>query len=368
MPEEQHNIIGNQINEPVMQEAINNQRRSYKKISQIDTERFLSYYHGNSVTIKNAASRYEIPYQNAKKIIKKYNDSLNENIAIDRPGRGRPKMVTPEIIRHVETCVEENPGITLKNLKEKVNERSNMHLSKSTMDNILHTLLITLKKSSLVLDRVNSPEIILQRKEYARLFINEAPQDKTFCIFIDESGFNYHMRRERSRSRQGTRSSVIVPTVRGRKQTLIIASNQNSIIHSKLITDRTCNGMIFKEFIEELLTILNNNEIYNNAWIIMDNAQIHKIRETRNLIEISGNRLVFLAPYSYMLNPVENIFSKIKAIVRNSMTLEFNANNEINLQTLINDAINQITRQDCCNYVLNMMQNVALALQEHHFQ
>ncbi|KAK6029774.1 hypothetical protein OSTOST_04110 [Ostertagia ostertagi] len=50
----------------------------------------------------------------------------------------------------------------------------------------------------------------------------------------------------------------------------------------------------------------------NGAWLIMDNAKIHKTEEVRRLLDDTPYQLKFLSPYSYMLNPAENVFSKIQ--------------------------------------------------------
>ncbi len=127
------------------------------------------------------------------------------------------------------------------------------------------------------------------------------------------------MRRDRARSRRGNRVSITIPTIRGRMQTLIIAANQDKILHQKLISETTCSGEQFTIFIQELIINLNANNNFRGSWLIMINAQIHKVRSARDFIGNSGYHLAFLSPYSYMLNPVENIFSKIKSLVRGTM-------------------------------------------------
>ena len=48
----------------------------------------------------------------------------------------------------------------------------------------------------------------------------------------------------------------------------------------------------------------------------MDNLSSHKRARTGELIESAGAELVFLPPYSPDLNPIENVFSKIKQLLR----------------------------------------------------
>lgn len=75
---------------------------------------------------------------------------------------------------------------------------------------------ITLKDSRKILDRVNSENTSQLRFEYASFFLENAPEDKNKCIFIDESGFNLHLCRSKARYRAGQRAYVTIPAVRGR--------------------------------------------------------------------------------------------------------------------------------------------------------
>jgi transposase len=54
----------------------------------------------------------------------------------------------------------------------------------------------------------------------------------------------------------------------------------------------------------------------------MDNARVHCPRELGPICTQDGCSVKFLSPYSYMLNPVENIFSKVKNYVRNCLSRE----------------------------------------------
>jgi transposase len=51
-------------------------------------------------------------------------------------------------------------------------------------------------------------------------------------------------------------------------------------------------------------------------WVIMDNLATHKVAGVRQAIERAGARLVYLPPYSPDFNPIENLWSKVKQILR----------------------------------------------------
>ena len=97
----------------------------------------------------------------------------------------------------------------------------------------------------------------------------------------------------------------------------------------------------------------------------MDNAQIHKMQSLRVIVERSGHVLKFLSPYSYMLNPIENAFSKIKAVARRVLS---NPDNNLELNGVIQQGVNEITESDCANYFIHIMNNVAIAAVKGTFE
>lgn len=50
--------------------------------------------------------------------------------------------------------------------------------------------------------------------------------------------------------------------------------------------------------------------------VVLDNLTAHKSADARTAIETAGARMLFLPPYSPDLNPIENAFSKLKAMLR----------------------------------------------------
>ena len=69
------------------------------------------------------------------------------------------------------------------------------------------------------------------------------------------------------------------------------------------------NGLIFQMYVKECLA----PELRPGDTVIMDNLGSHKSRAVRDAIAEQGAYLLFLAPYSPDLNPLENFFSKLTA-------------------------------------------------------
>ena len=72
------------------------------------------------------------------------------------------------------------------------------------------------------------------------------------------------------------------------------------------------NGEIFKTYIADVLVpTLRPGDI-----VVMDNLGSHKSKAVRALVRKAGARVWFLPPYSPDLNPIEQVFSKLKHLMR----------------------------------------------------
>ncbi len=77
----------------------------------------------------------------------------------------------------------------------------------------------------------------------------------------------------------------------------------------------------------------------------MDNCSVHHIDTVTDMIPNCGALIRFLPPYSPDLNPIEFVFSKVKAFVRANETIFL-----YSPRTVVSTAFNTITEQDCINY------------------
>lgn len=360
--------IENYNNRSVVREA----RGQYMSISDESKNILIRSVLEDGKSIKQAAVDTRINYSTAKSIIKKIKELNNanelnnqvNNIQTNINTVGRPNIITENIKDYIELLIEYSPAITLNEIKTKILDTYFVNVSLSSIFYAINDLRITLKDSRKILDRVNAESTIQQRFEYSTFFLENAPEDKNKCIFIDESGFNLHLRRRKARSRRGQRAPLTIPAVRGRNVSLIIAANQTEILHHEIITEGSVNAAIFKRFLENLLEKLRADNFYDNSWLIMDNARIHHAEIVREVFYNQNYILHFLSPYSFMLNPIENIFSKIKSVVRRMLV---NNETSISLSEAINIGVNAITTADCTGYMVNMMRNISLALLRHVF-
>ena len=101
------------------------------------------------------------------------------------------------------------------------------------------------------------------------------------------------------------------------------------------------NSRIFETWIEtQLVPTLSAGDI-----VILDNVGFHKSRKAEQLVKAKGAWFLFLPPYSPDLNPIENGFAKLKALVRKAAVRTIDA-----LETAAADAITQFTTAECTNF------------------
>ena len=79
-----------------------------------------------------------------------------------------------------------------------------------------------------------------------------------------------------------------------------------------MVLDGPINGVWFQAYVDQVLVpTLSPGDV-----VIMDNLGSHKRPGIRAAIEAAGAKLLYLPPYSPDFNPIENAFSKLKALLR----------------------------------------------------
>jgi len=128
---------------------------------------------------------------------------------------------------------------------------------------------------------------------------------------LDESGSNIALTRLYARAPKGKRARGSIPRNRGKNMTLISSLSLQGIGES-LIVDGAANTELFEIYIEQILA----PSLHAGQIVIMDNLKIHKGQKVRQAIEARECQLLFLPAYSPDLSPIEEAFSKIKAVLR----------------------------------------------------
>ena len=142
-------------------------------------------------------------------------------------------------------------------------------------------------------------------------FEGQRALDAKRLVFVDETGAPTKMARLRGRAPKGERCVAAIPHGHW-KTTTFVAGLRLSGMSAPMVLDGPMNGPAFLAYVEQVLApTLQPGDI-----VIMDNLAPHKAAGVRKAIEAVGAGLLLLPPYSPDLNPIENAFAKLKAILR----------------------------------------------------
>jgi transposase len=136
--------------------------------------------------------------------------------------------------------------------------------------------------------------------------------DARRLVFVDESGFNTSMTRLRARAPRGKRAYGKVPRNRGKNTTLIAAITLEGGMGESMSVEGATDSEAFEAYVEHFLA----PSLCEGQVVVLDGLGAHRTEKVKELIEARGADLVFLPSYSPDLNPIEEAFSKIKALVR----------------------------------------------------
>jgi transposase len=132
--------------------------------------------------------------------------------------------------------------------------------------------------------------------------------DGPSLVFIDESSINIGMTRLYGRAFGEERVIDYVPDVRFDRVSILSSMRLDGTL-VPITYKGTLDGSLFLGYVTQFLApTLNEGDI-----VIMDNASPHKVKGIVEAIEARGAFVVYLPTYSPDLNPVEKMWSKVKA-------------------------------------------------------
>jgi transposase len=135
--------------------------------------------------------------------------------------------------------------------------------------------------------------------------------DARRLVFVDESGFNTSMTRLYARAPRGKRAYGKVPRNRGKNTTLIAAITLEGAMGESMTVEGATDSEAFEVYVEHFLA----PSLCEGQVVVLDGLGAHRPQRIRELIEARGADLVFLPSYSPDFNPIEEAFSKIKALL-----------------------------------------------------
>lgn len=279
----------------------------YKKIPAEDRERVIQA-HKEEKDWKQVAKTLGINIRTA------YRWLSNEQIIPKEKGGSKSKK-TPEIIQVLVDSVENNPSITLAELAQILFTTFNLRVCLNTVKNWLDGQLFSLKNVRRTVYNMNSAENKLKRSYYMEHLFDARANGRTL-VWMDETNFNLYCSRKEGRSRIGARATLLLPSSKGANLHCIGAMTSTRMV---LFTTKrgSFNSQTCQEWFRELIETCNTQGIENPTFIV-DNAPAH-CRLEEVIAEYEDTQLLRLAPYSYLLNPIELVWSSFKSHVKREL-------------------------------------------------
>ncbi len=162
-------------------------------------------------------------------------------------------------------------------------------------------------------------------------------------VFIDETWTKTNMAPLRGWAPRGLRLKAKVPHGHW-TTTTFLAALRHDRIEAPWLLDGPIDGESFRTYVEKVLVpTLRPGDI-----VIMDNLGSHKGKAIRQLIRAADAKLFFLPKYSPDLNPIEQVFAKLKHLLRKAATRTIEA-----LCAAIGKLLGAFTPGECANYFRN---------------
>jgi transposase len=137
--------------------------------------------------------------------------------------------------------------------------------------------------------------------------------DPRRLVAVDECGTHTSMTRARARAPKGKGAYGKVARNRGKNTTLIASMTLEGGMGEAMALEGATDAAVFEAYVERFLA----PSLPEGRIVLLDNLGAHKTRRVRELVEARGAEVWFLPAYpSPYLNPIEEAFSKIKALLK----------------------------------------------------
>jgi transposase len=195
-------------------------------------------------------------------------------------------------------------------------------------------------KKSVVAGERDRPDVARRRAQWTKYQDRVEPER---LVFIDETWTKTNMAPLRGWAPCGERLIAKVPHRRW-KTTTFLAALRHDRLDAPWLLEGPIDGESFRTYVEHVLApALHPGDI-----VVMDNLGSHKSKAVRQLIRAAGAKLFFLPKYSPDLNPIEQVFAKLKHLLRKDR-----ARTAQTICAAIGQILQAFTPEECANYFKN---------------
>jgi transposase len=265
-------------------------------------ERVLMAVDAGEGTQEEIARRFRVSARWIRKLLARR--IATGSIASKPNGGGRKLSIQGEAADALRAAVRDDPDATLAELRQATGFKGCV----MTVWRAIERLKITRKKKSLRAREQLDPEVIAQRREWGE---RTAGIDPDRFIFLDESNAKTTMTRAYGRAPRGERVVDHVPAGKYHSTTMMGAVRRDGTVAAMVYQGGTDVAAMEAFAGGDLRGIVRPGDI-----VVMDNLSSHKDAGAVEAIERAGASVWHLPPYSPDFNPIEQMWSKVKEILR----------------------------------------------------
>lgn len=281
------------------------------------------------ISVKELAKCFSVNTCSIYRLLKRRNETGSYETRTNLRGK-KPKLSDVDH-QHILSLLEKQPDITCLEIIETLD----LPVSIDTVWRFLQKAGYRRKKKSLHASEQERPRCGREEEKLERPYISGFKASD--LVFLDESGCNTDMTRRYAYSLGGSRAVDSAPLSKLRNTTILSSIQLDGTLRYTTFSGGTTVER-FKWYLEtDLLPHLNGNSV-----LVMDNMKSHHAKAVKELLDSSGVRYIYLPPYSPDLNPIEKLWSKVKALLR-----KFKARTLDALPNAIQNAFYSVTVFDC---------------------
>src|SRR5262245_5982997 len=259
------------------------------------------------------------------------------SVAPGQMGGHKPKAISGDHAVWLSQRIR-NDDFTLRGLVAELAGRG-LKVDYHSVWDFVHAEKLSFKKSVVAGER-DRPDVARRRVQWAKY---QGRVEAERLVFIDETWTRTDMAPLRGWATRGQRLPAKVPHGRWKTMTFLAALRHDRI-DAPWFIEGPIDGASFRAYVEKvLLPTLRPGDV-----VVMDNLGSHKGKVVRQLIRSAGAKLFFLPKYSPDLNPIEQVFAKLKHLLRKAAARTVDT-----VCTAIGEVLDAFTPEECANFLKN---------------
>ena len=284
---------------------------------------------------------FECSERSLKRWVERYNKNKNINRKTRKLGSYK---LEKQHIQFIKETLRKHSDIQMNFLHELIKDKfPKLDISRQYLSDIIRDNNITRKRATFKHFPKTYRGNIRNEQQEMKEFFNEISKFKLQDIIsIDETSVSTSLTHNYCRAFLGDR--CVKKTTNNevfKKYSLVVAINNKECIASELYQKGAVDAERFNEFIKKICSKVRGK------LFVLDNGQIHKTEQTKQIIKESGNYLLYTCPYHPRLNSIEQFFNQMKHYIKLDKPNTFT-----DLDKSVKTSIDKIKEENYENYFI----------------